>query len=139
MGRSSRRRAARAAHRQFINIRRVTPIFIACVITASCSEKPDLDGDQNGQTEEAKPSGEVAGVNRQRPNESEVERPSTLDAESSQAEGKNELKPPEDEIAEDCVAFLRSTKTASTNAANVDCPQCVATSEAREMLKFGDI
>jgi hypothetical protein len=78
-------------------------------------------------------------VNEERTNESEFERSSTSEAQSSEAERENEREPPEDEIAQDCVAFLRSTKTIPGNGANSDCPQCVATTEATEVLKFDDI
>jgi hypothetical protein len=102
-----------------MNIRRVALIFFASLITASCSEK-------SVGTNEAKPGPDVATPKEERANESE-------------APGETELSPPEDEIAEDCVAFLRSTKTVPAHSANPDCPQCPATTEEKEVLKFGAI
>jgi hypothetical protein len=122
-----------------MHIRRLTLIFVAGFIAASCSEKPAVDRNQNSQTEKAKAGPEVAAQNEMRTNGSEAQHPSASESESSEAEGKNELQPPEDEIAEDCVAFLRSTKTIPANGANADCPQCPANTEAREVLKFDDI
>ena len=122
-----------------MNIRRVALIFLAGIITASCSEKSEADRNQNSQAKDAKPSQEVAAVNEERTNKPEVERPSTSKAESAEAKREDELQPPEDEIAEDCVAFLRSTKTVPAQSANVDCPQCPAPTEATEVLKFDDI
>ncbi len=122
-----------------MNIFRVTPIVVAGFIAASCSEKSSLERNQNSQAEEAKPGQELAAVNEERTNESKAERSSTSGAESAQAEGENELQPPEDEIGEDCVAFLRSTKTVPVNGANGDCPQCPAVTEAAEVLKFDAI
>jgi hypothetical protein len=43
--------------------------------------------------------------------------------------------PREEEIAEDCVAFLRATK-AMPGDANPDCPQCPARTDGKEVLKF---
>ncbi|MEP6604111.1 MAG: hypothetical protein ABJB69_09205 [Spartobacteria bacterium] len=97
-----------------MNIARVTLIF-AALIAISCSEKS-----VPGPNEKIKPSQEIA-------------------AQSSEAKEESELAPPEDEIAEDCVAFLRSTKTVPANPANADCPQCDANAEAKEVLKFDSI
>jgi len=102
-----------------MNIRRVILIVVASIITASCSEKPELKN-------EAKPGTDAAPPKEERATESE-----------SQAE--RELSPAEDEIAEDCVAFLRSTKTVPAHGANLDCPQCPATTDATEVLKFDGI
>ena len=79
-----------------INIRRAALIFVAGIITASCSEKsaPKQEKDANA---------------------SEVET----------AEGGDE-QPDEDQIAEDCAAFVRSTKVVPARAANADCPGCPA-------------
>jgi hypothetical protein len=109
-----------------MNIRRVALIFLAGVITASCSEKSGVDSNQNSQTKEAKPSPEVAASKEER-------------ADKSEAKGESELQPPDDEIAEDCVAFLRSTKTVPANGAKTDCPQCPVRPEEKEVLKFDAI
>lgn len=125
--------------RQFMNIRRVALIFLAGIITASCSEKSGAGRNQNSQTKEAQAGQEVTPVNEERANASEVKRSSTSEAESAEGKGEDELQPPEDEIAEDCVAFLRSTKTVPAHGANGDCPQCPVSTEAKEVLKFDDI
>ncbi len=121
-----------------MNIHRVTLIFVVSVITASCSEKAGVEPNQNSQAEEAKPGQEVAPVNEERTNESDVER-SSSEPESAEAEGEKEAQPAAEEIGEDCVAFLRATKTVPANSANADCPQCPVSTEATEVLKFEDI
>ena len=108
-----------------MHISRVIVIFLALVITASCSEKSGVERHQNSQTQETKPNQEVASSN-QRSTESE-------------AKEENEFQPAEDEIAEDCVAFLRSTKTVPAHGAAADCPQCPVSSEEKEVLKFDAI
>jgi hypothetical protein len=90
-----------------INIRRAALIFVAGIITASCSEKPAPDREKGANTSEAP---------RQLVRESEVET----------AEGGDELQPGEDKIGEDCVAFVRSTKVVPARAASADCPGCPA-------------
>ena len=79
-----------------INIRRTALVFVAGIITASCSEKsaPNQEKDANA---------------------SEVET----------VEGGDE-QPEEDQIAEDCAAFVRSTKVVPARTASADCPQCPA-------------
>jgi len=84
-----------------INIRRAALIFVAGIITASCSEKSAPDREKDVNASEA-------------PRESEVET----------AEGGEELKPDKDQIAEACVAFVRSTKVVPARAANTDCLAC---------------
>ena len=88
-----------------INIRRAALIFVAGIITASCSEKsaPDREKDVNA---------------------SEAPREIVRESEVETAEGGEELKPDEDQIAGDCVAFVRSTKVVPARAANTDCPGC---------------
>src|SRR5205823_8806184 len=111
---------------QVMNIHRATLILVASIVTASCSEKSGQDRNQNLETKEsAKPS--------------PVERSVGPDSKSASAEEENEFQPAEDEIAEDCVAFLRSTKTVPAHGATADCPQCPAAAEATEVLKFDDI
>jgi hypothetical protein len=82
---------------QRINIRRAALIFVAGIMTASCSEKsaPGREKDMNA---------------------SEVET----------AEGGDESQPGKDEIEEDCAAFVRSTKVVPARAAATDCPGCPA-------------
>jgi hypothetical protein len=107
-----------------MNIPRVIVIFLAGVV-ASCSEKSG--GDRSHlQTTEATPREEAGPPKEER-------------AVDSERKDEDELSPAEDEVAEDCVAFLRSTKTVPAHSANADCPQCPATTEATEVLKFDDI
>ena len=105
-------------------------LFAAVVLTASCSEKSDSVRTKMPQAEE------VTAGDENRRNKSEVERSTTP---RSDAEEEKELQPPEDEIGEDCVAFLRSTKTVPANGTNSDCPQCPATTEGTEVLKLDNI
>ena len=79
-----------------INICRAALILVAGIITASCSEKSAPNQEKNA-------------------NASEVE---TAEAGDEQ--------PDEDQIAEDCAAFVRSTKVAPARAASADCPGCPA-------------
>src|SRR5204863_7011461 len=84
-----------------INIRRAALIFVAGIITASCSEKPAPDREKDASE-----------ASRELVRETEVE--------------TEELQPGEDKIAEDCVAFVRSTKVVPARAATADCPGCPA-------------
>jgi hypothetical protein len=74
-------------------------IFVAGIITASCSEKPAPDRTPEKDTSEASRESQVKTEERQ---------------------------PDEDKIAEDCVAFVRSTKVVPARAASADCPACPA-------------
>jgi hypothetical protein len=90
-----------------INIRRAALIFVAGIITASCSEKsaPDREKEVNGSQ-----------APREMVRESEVET----------AETGDESQPGKDEIEEDCAGFVRSTKVVPARAATADCPGCPA-------------
>jgi hypothetical protein len=88
-----------------INVRRAALIFAAGIITASCSEKPAPDREKDPNTSEA---------------------PHELVRESEAETGEDERQPGEDEIGEDCVAFVRSTKVVPARAASADCPGCPA-------------
>ena len=90
-----------------INIRRAALIFVAGIITASCSEKsaPDREKDVNA---------------------SEAPREMVRESEVETAEGGDESQPGKDEIEEDCAAFVRSTKVVPARAAATDCPGCPA-------------
>jgi hypothetical protein len=66
--------------------------------------------------------------------ESEVDRGAR--SASAEPEENEDGGPREEEIAEDCVAFLRSTKSVPPNLAKPDCPECVPSAEAKEVLKF---
>jgi hypothetical protein len=94
-----------------MNIRRAAVIFAASLITASCSEKPAPERDNDLAAPDA-----------------------SRQSESERAEGKGELQPREDAIGEDCVAFVRSTKVVPAQAPTADCPGCPA--EGAEVLAF---
>jgi hypothetical protein len=86
-----------------MKIRRAVLIVVAGIITASCSEKSAPDREKHSSTSEATraPGSEVV-------------------------KGEDELQPREDEIGEDCVAFVRSTKVVPAQAVTADCPGCPA-------------
>ena len=94
-----------------MDIRRAALIFVAGIITASCSEKSAPDRDNDSAASES-------------PRESESER----------AESEDERQPREDEIGEDCVAFVRSTKVVPARAPTAGCPGCPA--DGAEVLTF---
>jgi hypothetical protein len=96
-----------------MNIRRAALIFVAGIMTASCSEKSALDREKDANTSEAP---------RELVRKSEVET------------GGEELRPDEDKIAGDCVAFARSTKVVPARTASTDCPGCPAA--GTEVLAF---
>ena len=93
------------------NLRRAALILVAGVIAASCSEKSEPD--RGKSMSEAR---------------SEVARESDVGTEGE------ERQPGEDQIAEDCVAFVRSTKVVPSRAASADCPGCPAA--GTEVLSF---
>jgi hypothetical protein len=91
-----------------MKIRRAALIVVAGIITASCSEKSARDREKH----------------------SEAKR----EPESAVAKDEDERQPGEDEIAEDCVAFVRSTKVVSAQTPTADCPGCSA--RGAEVLAF---
>jgi hypothetical protein len=92
-------------------IRRAVLIVAAGIITASCSEKSARDREKHSSTPEATraPGAEVA-------------------------EAEDEGQPRDDEIGEDCAAFVRSTKIVPAQAPAAECPGCPAA--GTEMLAF---
>jgi hypothetical protein len=97
-----------------MKIRRAALIVVAGIITASCSEKSAPDREKHSNTSEA-----------------------TREPASEVAKGEDELQPSEDEIEEDCLAFVRSTKVVPGQAPKADCPGCPA--EGAETLRFRQI
>ena len=88
-----------------MNIRRTVLIVVASVVTASCSEK--------------------SAPNREKdPNTSETPRELVSEPGSEKAEREGERQPDEDQIAEDCVAFVRSTRVVPAGTTSGDCPGC---------------
>jgi hypothetical protein len=100
--------------RGLINLSRSLLIVFAGLIAASCSDSHrDLKHPSRSE-KPASPTDVAVGI------EEEHDR------------GRG---PGEDEIAEDCVAFLRATK-AIPGQANPDCPQCPTRADGKEVLKF---
>ncbi len=61
--------------------------------------------------------------------------PSTK-TEVENAEVESDRQPHEDEIAEDCVVFVRATKVVPAQSPKADCVNCAAVAEAIEVLAF---
>lgn len=95
--------------------RRFAVIVAATFITTSCSEKSASDRKKD-------------------PNTSEVRRAAADESEAKMANGGDEPQPDEDQIAQDCVAFVRSTKVAPERTTSADCPGCRAA--GTEMFAF---
>lgn len=97
-----------------MNILRLTTLTLAAALMASCSERgAPADNDQ--------PKGE-----------------NVIASKDPASEEENDTRPPDDQIGEDCVVFLRSTRTVPTNEPNKECPQCPA-NEGAEVLKFENL
>ena len=64
------------------------------------------------------------------------EKPAPVKAEKESERSESERQPREDEVAEDCVAFVRATKVAAT-ASGTDCPTC--STEGAEVLAFREM
>jgi hypothetical protein len=94
-----------------MKIRCAALIVVAGIVIASCSEKPAPDREKRSSNPEPmhEPGSQIA-------------------------EGEDERQPREDEIGEDCVAFVRSTKVVPAQAPTADCPACPA--EGLEVLAF---
>ncbi len=98
-----------------MNIRPAVIIFAAGIMIVSCSEKPAPD-----QTTDA--------------NTSPAARELVRESKAETAEREDQRQPSEEKVAEDCVAFVRSTKVVPAKAANADCPGCPA--GGRNVLTF---
>jgi hypothetical protein len=94
-----------------MKIRRAALIVVAGIITASCSEKSAPDREKHSSTPEA-----------------------TREPRSEVGEREDERQPRADEIEEDCLAFVRSTRIVPAQAPKADCPGCPA--EGAEVLAF---
>ncbi len=101
-----------------MNIRRAVLIFVAAVAAASCSEKAAPDGNKDSNTPEPV-------------------RSATREPQPGKAETEDELQPSEDEIGEDCVAFLRATKVIPAQTTAAECPACSA--EGTEVFAFREM
>jgi hypothetical protein len=94
-----------------MKIRRAALIIAAGLIAASCSRRPAPEREKYSNTPEA-----------------------TRTPTPHAAEGENERQPREDEIGEDCVAFVRATRIVPARTPTADCPGCPA--EGAEALAF---
>src|SRR4051794_36820695 len=91
-----------------MSLSRAAIVVAAAVLTASCSEKSKPDLTKNSAAE--------------------------LKTES--AENEKDREPRDDEIAEACVAFVRSTRLVPAPSPKADCPNCNEEAEATEALAF---
>lgn len=94
-----------------MEIRRAVLILAAGIFVVSCSEKPAPEREKN----------------------SEIKR----DPDSGAAKGEDESQPHEEEIAEHCVAFVRSTQVVAAQTPAADCPGCPPA--GREALTFRQV
>jgi hypothetical protein len=97
--------AAMRTDQSRVNIRRIAMFIFVSIITVSCSEKSAPD--------RKKITSQASGDLGRQPG-------------SEKAKREGELRPNEDQIAEDCDAFVRSTKVVPARAVNTDCPECPA-------------
>jgi len=97
-----------------MKMRRTALILVAGIIIVSCSEKSAPDREKHSSTPEA-----------------------TREPRSQIAKGEEELQPGEAEIAEDCLAFVRSTKVVVAQASTANCPGCPA--QGAEVLTFRQV
>lgn len=81
-----------------MDIRRIVPILAAGIMAASCSEKPAPERERKPE-EKREPDSAVA-------------------------KEEEESQPGEEEIAEQCVAFVRATKIVSAQTPGANCPGC---------------
>jgi hypothetical protein len=94
-----------------MKIRRAALMVVAGIVVASCSKKSAPDREKHSNTSEA-----------------------TRESKSVAAKGEEERQPGKDEIAEDCVAFVRATRIVPAQARTTDCPGCPAA--GGEVLAF---
>jgi hypothetical protein len=92
-----------------MSICRAAVILVGGVLIASCRERSNPDRKTDPPVEERK---------------------------SAEPEGDSERAPREEEIAEDCVAFVRSTKLVPTQSSKADCAGCTSAADATEVLAF---
>jgi len=90
-------------------------LICAAVLAVSCSRKSETrDSSESRQSSNATASS----------------------SKSEQGRDDNDARPAEDEIAEDCVAFVHTTKIIPPNDAGVDCPGCTAGAAGADALSF---
>lgn len=100
--------------------------FVAALVTSSCSEKTDAHAKKKLKTENAGSSDEIPAA-RSLPNSESRDS-------SAGKSSDTDSQPEAEEIAEDCVRFVRSTLTAAARTQNTECPTCPA--NTAEVLQF---
>jgi DNA-directed RNA polymerase subunit M/transcription elongation factor TFIIS len=95
----------------WMKISRAALVVAAALIAASCSEKKAPEREKYSNTPEATRAPKPQG-----------------------AKDEDESEPREDEIGEDCVTFVRSTRIVPAQTSPADCPTCPA--EGAEALSF---
>jgi hypothetical protein len=116
-----------------MNVRLLCLTVAVAAITTSCSQKQNADQDR--EIQQASPvEKKVASVEAQHSTAAERESSREGARDSGDGENETELQPHEDEVAEDCVAFLRATKVAAAPSASANCPTCPP--EGTEVLRF---
>ena len=86
-----------------MSLRPAALIFVAGITIASCWEKSAPDPEKSISEERREPVRQSEGE-----------------------KGEEERQPDKDQIAEDCVAFVGSTKVVAARTASADCPTCPA-------------
>src|SRR3954470_17689714 len=117
-----------------MSIHQMAVIFAAGLIAASCSRKPDVDQSNAQSPQRSQADIKLASSQRQQGDVEERRSSAQAEKDSGDGEGETELQPHDDEIAEDCVAFVRATRVVPAQAASADCPACP--SQGTEVLRF---
>ena len=105
-----------------MKILHVTLISLA-LLAAACSRKPD-----SARKDRSEKASEQVERDEARKHESEL-------ANSTERE-ENESQPSEDDIVEDCVAFVSLTKAMPARTTSAECPQCPSSTEGPQALRF---
>ncbi len=101
----------RSAYKSAMNVRCAVFLIVASIAGPSCSKRNEPE---------------------QQTASSETERSSEAERESA-----DERRPEEDQIGEDCAAFVRSTKVVGAPVPKADCPTCPAA--GTEAFSFRDM
>ncbi|MBA3882339.1 MAG: hypothetical protein H0X73_06380 [Chthoniobacterales bacterium] len=107
-----------------MNICRFAVTFAVGIITASCSDKPGGDQNNDSRAEPLEADAKAPSAKAQDRDANESRSSREPERESAEVEGSTDLQPHDEEIAEDCVAFVRATKATPAASASSDCPGC---------------
>ena len=88
-------------------------LSVVCLFASSCSRHDEKEAMQRSAGEQQSP---------------------TSQKDSTTAPEEDESQPDSDQIGEDCVGFVRATRTVSGDGKNSECPECPA--QGNEVLKF---